>query len=54
MNAIEAFEERAAIREYEAGQPRLNAESGALREVVERYGKEAGRAVQRHRGLARD
>lgn len=48
-DVIEFFEERAAITEFEARLPRLNAESMALKEVVERYGKEAGRMVQRHR-----
>lgn len=47
--AIEHFEERAAIIEFDAGLPRANAESMALREVVEYHGQEAGRAVQKWR-----
>ena len=41
--AVEWFEERAAVIEFEAGKSRVHAESMALREVVERLGKEAGR-----------
>lgn len=47
--AIEHFEERAAIVEFDAGVPRANAESLALREVAQAYGKESARAVQEHR-----
>lgn len=46
---IEHFEERAAIHEFDAGIPRPNAESMALREVVEYHGQEAGKAVQQWR-----
>lgn len=45
--AVEHFEERAAIIEFDAGIRRLNAESMALREVVEHHGHEAGKAVQK-------
>lgn len=47
--AIEHFEERAAIIQYDSGLPRANAESLALREVVARYGQDAGKEVQRWR-----
>lgn len=47
--AIEHFEERAAIIEFDAGIKRANAESLALREVVEHHGQAAGRAVQQWR-----
>lgn len=48
-DAIEFFEERAAIKEYCAGISRTQAESAALREVSERYGKDVARQVQKHR-----
>lgn len=47
--AIEHYEERAAIVEHEAGLPRINAESMALREVSRIYGAEAARAVNEWR-----
>jgi len=47
--AIEHYEERSAVIEHEAGIPRPNAESMALREVVEYHGQEAGKAVQQWR-----
>lgn len=46
--AVEWFEERAAVIEYEAGRSRIHAESMALREVVEHLGKEAGREAYDH------
>jgi hypothetical protein len=46
---IEDFRERAAIMEFCAGLPRINAESMALRDIVARMGQEAGRVVQRWR-----
>lgn len=46
---IEFFEERAAIREFDGGQARANAESGALRETAERYGKPASKRVDQWR-----
>lgn len=52
--AIEFWEERAGVREFCGGQQRLTAESGALRDVIDAYGREAGRDVQRHRGILRD
>lgn len=47
--AVEHFEERAAIIEFDAGIKRANAESMALRDVVEHHGQEAGKAVQQWR-----
>lgn len=46
--AIEWFEERAAVIEYEAGKARIHAESLALQEVVAHLGKEAGREAYDH------
>lgn len=46
---IEFFEERAAIREFDGGQARANAESGALRETAERYGKPAAKRADQWR-----
>ena len=46
--AVEWFEERAAVIEFEGGERRIHAESMALREVVERLGKEAGREAYAH------
>lgn len=48
-DAIERFEERAAIREFDAGLSRANAESAALREVSEACGKDLAREVQKYR-----
>lgn len=53
-DAIEIFEERAAVREYEAGLPRINAESAALREVVDARGKPVAREVHRYREMRRN
>lgn len=47
--AIDDWEEKAGVMQYDAGLPRLNAESMALRDVVARRGQEAGRAVQEWR-----
>ena len=46
--AVEWFEERAAVIEFDAGKDRIHAESLALQEVVERLGKEAGREAYDH------
>ena len=51
--AVEWFEERAAVIEFEAGKSRVHAESMALREVVERLGKEAGREAYAHMNARR-
>jgi hypothetical protein len=47
-DVIEFFEERAAMAEFEARLPRMNAESMALKDVAARHGPEAKRMVQRH------
>ena len=47
--AIEVFEERAAIHEYDGGLSRIKAESMALQDVVKRYGQAVGKTVQRYR-----
>lgn len=47
--AIEHFRERAAIVEFEAGKHRVVAESLALREVADIYGKPAAKAVDEWR-----
>jgi hypothetical protein len=47
-NIIEAFEERAAIIEYDARIKRRNAESIALRAISERYGQDAAKVAHRH------
>lgn len=36
--AVDAFEERATIREFDGGQPRAEAERGALNETAAAYG----------------
>lgn len=46
--AVEWFEERAAVIEFEGGERRIHAESMALQEVVEHLGKEAGREAYEH------
>lgn len=51
--AVEWFEERAAVIEFEAGQRRIHAESMALREVVEHMGKDAGREAYDHMNARR-
>ena len=51
--AVEWFEERAAVIEFEAGQRRIHAESMALREVVEHMGKDAGREAHDHMNARR-
>ena len=43
--AIEHFEERAAVIEYDGKEKRIHAESLALREVAPKYGSEAAKAV---------
>lgn len=39
LNAVEFFEERAAILAFDGGLRRVNAESVALQETAARYGK---------------
>jgi len=46
--AIEWFEERAAVIEFEAGKARIHAESMALQEVVAHLGQAAGREAYAH------
>jgi len=41
------------VIEFEAGKSRVHAESMALREVVERLGKEAGREAYAHMNTRR-
>lgn len=47
--AIEAWKERAAIIEYEAGMSRIKAESLALREVAAEFGQAEAAKVQAYR-----
>ena len=46
--AIEHFEERAAVIEYDGKEKRIHAESLALREIAPKYGREAANAVYAH------
>lgn len=46
--AIEHFEERAAVIEYMGGLDRIKAESLALREIAPKFGPEAAQAVYEH------
>ena len=46
--AIEHFEERAAVIEYDGKEKRIHAESLALREIAPKYGIEAAKAVYAH------
>ena len=46
--AIEHFEERAAVIEYDGKEKRTHAESLALREIAPKYGSEAAKAVYTH------
>ena len=46
--AIEHFEERAAVIEYDGKEKRIHAESLALREIAPKYGSEAAKAVYAH------
>lgn len=48
-SAIEHWEERSAIMEFDAGQPRPNAETAALRDTRDVLGLEMARKVQRYR-----
>jgi len=41
------------VIEFEGGERRIHAESMALREVVERFGKEAGREAYAHMNTRR-
>ena len=51
--AVEWFEERAAVIEFEAGKSRVHAESMALQEVVAHLGQEAGRKAYAHMNARR-
>ena len=51
--AVEWFEERAAVIEFDGGERRAHAESMALREVVEHLGKAAGREAYYHMNARR-
>ena len=51
--AVEWFEERAAVIEFESGERRIHAESMALREVAEHLGKAAGREAYDHMNARR-
>lgn len=51
--AVEWFEERAAVIEFDGGERRAHAESMALREVVEHLGKAAGREAYDHMNARR-
>ena len=44
-DAIEHFEERAALIEYDGKEKRIHAESLALRESAPKYGSEAAKVV---------
>ena len=46
--AIEHFEERAAVIEYEGKEKRIHAESLALREIAPMFGSDAAKAVYAH------
>ena len=46
--AIEHFEERAAVIEYDGKEKRIHAESIALREIAPKYGSEAAKVVYAH------
>ena len=46
--AIEHFEERAALIEYDGKEKRIHAESLALREIAPKYGSEAAKAAYAH------
>ena len=46
--AIEHFEERAAVIEYDGKEKRIHAESLALREIAPMFGSDAAKAVYAH------
>lgn len=46
--AIEHFEERAAVIEFDGKVERIKAESLALREIAPKYGTDAAKAVYAH------
>ncbi len=46
--AIEHFEERAAVIEFDGKVGRIKAESLALREIAPKYGTDAAKAVYAH------
>ena len=51
--AVEWFEERAAVIEFEGGERRIHAESRALQEVVAHMGQQAGREAYAHMNARR-
>lgn len=48
IEAIEYFEERAAVIEHDGKEKRIHAESLALREIAPKFGPEAAKAVYAH------
>ena len=44
-DAVEHFEEMAAVIEYDGKEKRIHAESLALREIAPKYGSEAAKVV---------
>lgn len=48
IEAIEFFEERSAVIEYDGKEKRIHAESLALREIAPKFGQEAAKAVYAH------
>lgn len=48
IEAIEYFEERSAVIEYDGNEKRIHAESLALREIAPKFGTEAAKAVYAH------
>lgn len=50
-DVIEFYEERAAVKEFDGGVHRMNAESAALREVSQKYGAVAARMIKDWREL---
>lgn len=52
-DAIEFFEERAAVIEYDGKVERIKAESLALREIAPRFGTDEAKAVYAHMNARR-
>lgn len=52
--AIEHFEERAAVIEFDGKVGRIKAESLALREIAQKYGTDAAKAVYGHMHARRE
>lgn len=48
IEAIEFFEERAAVIEHDGKEKRIHAESLALREIAPKFGTDAAKAVYAH------